>query len=188
LKKVKSTGLAVNLHKALIAGNKRADADRFAAEWVKSNPKDDVFIFYLADTALSHNEYPVAEAHYRTFLALRPDSPIALNNLAWVTAKLHKPGAVGFAERANAMAPNQPALMDTLAMLLAEDNQTAKALALQKKAVGLAPNQPALRLSLAKLLIKAGDKAQAKSELLTLTQLGDKLPERAEVEQLLKTL
>lgn len=188
LKKVKSTGLAVSLHRVLVAGNKQADADHFAAEWTKGNPKDDVFIFYLADTALNRKDYATAETQYRAFIALRPDSPIALNNLAWVTAQLHKPGAVGYAERANALAPNQPALMDTLAMLLSEDNQTAKALALQKKAVSLAPNLPSLRLNLAKLLMKSGDKAQAKTELLALSQLGDKLPERAEVEQLLKAL
>lgn len=188
LQRQKSPGLAVKLHKTLVAGHKRAEADRFAAGWMKDNPKDDVFIFYLADAALSRKDYAEAETRYRAFIALRPNSPIAMNNLAWILSEQHKPGAVDLAEQANKLAPDQPQLMDTLATLLARDNQVDKAVALQQKAVTLKPDVPSLRLNLARLMLKSGDKAGAREQLDTLAKLGDKFPDQGDVDRLRKSL
>lgn len=188
LQKHKSTGLAVKLHTVLMAAGKQADADRFAASWRKDNPKDDAFLFYLADAQLGRKDFAAAERYYQAFLSLRPDSPVALNNLAWVTAKLNKPGAIDYAERANKLMPDQPAFMDTLAGLLDADGQTQKALLLQKKAVELAPTLPTFRFNLAKMLLKSGDKARAKAELETLSKLNEKFSDQAEVTRLLKVL
>ena len=70
---------------------------------------------------------------------------------------------MAYAEKANQLVPNQPAFMDTLAMLLAERRRAAKAIELQQKALELQPSNAGLRLNLAKIYIKAGDKTQAKS-------------------------
>jgi predicted Zn-dependent protease len=113
---------------------------------------------------------------------------IALNNLAWVTGELGKDGAVDYAERAVKLAPNQPAILDTLAMLLAEKRDFARAIELEKKALELQPENTGLRLKLAKIYLKAGDKARAKSELEALAKGGEKLSVHAEVMELLKTL
>ena len=43
-----------------------------------------------------------------------PDNPLVLNNLAWVAHELKQPNALEYAERANEMAPDNPAIMDTL--------------------------------------------------------------------------
>jgi predicted Zn-dependent protease len=120
--------------------------------------------------------------------ALRPDSALALNNIAWLRVKLGKPGAVGVAEKANALAPGNPAIMDTLALALSEDKQIAKALEIQKKALALQPENPALRLNLAKLYIKSGDKLLARAELDQLTKLGDTFAGKSEVADILKSL
>jgi predicted Zn-dependent protease len=78
--------------------------------------------------------------------------------------------------------------MDTLAMILVEKGDTARAIQLLRDAIKLAPSTPALRLSLAKALIKADQKDAAKKELEELAKLGDKFKSQADVEQLLKGL
>jgi cellulose synthase operon protein C len=113
---------------------------------------------------------------------------VAYNNLAWVTGRLNKPGAVGFAEIANQLAPNQPAFMDTLAMLLSEKDDYAKALEWQTKAIAAQPQNPVFKLNLAKIHIKGGKKDLARKELDELAKLGDKFGAQVEVATLLKTL
>jgi putative PEP-CTERM system TPR-repeat lipoprotein len=179
--------LAPKLHAALAAGGPRAAADQWAAEWIKSHPKDARFLSYLGDTALAQRDWPQAESRYQAVLKLEPNNVAALNNVAWSAMQQDKPGALALAQKANTLVPNQPALMDTLALALARDKQFDKALELQKKAVAMQPQNNALRLTLAKLLLQSGDKAGARSELDALAKLGDTFRDRAEVDQLLKT-
>jgi tetratricopeptide (TPR) repeat protein len=130
----------------------------------------------------------LAERNYQSVLKLQPNNAVAYNNLAWVTAKLNKDGAIAYAEKALAIAPNQPAFMDTLATLLSDKNESAKALEMQKKVVALQPDAPLFKLNLAKIQLKAGDKAGAKVTLGELAKLGDKFGGQAEVASLLKGL
>jgi Flp pilus assembly protein TadD len=133
-------------------------------------------------------DLPTAERLLRSALELRPDHPMALNNLAAVLTAQGKPGALPLAQKAAELLPNQPAVMDTLAMALAADRQTEKALELQKKAVEMSPAEPTLRLNLARIAIQAGDKLLARSELERLSSMGDRLPNQAEVQSLLRAL
>jgi cellulose synthase operon protein C len=188
LARVPAPELAVNLHAALLAGNKAADAEKFSSSWQKDNPKDPVFKLYLADGALARQDYASAEKLYLAVLQLQANNALALNNLAWITAQLKKDGAVAYAERANRLAPNQPAFMDTLAMALAEKSDFAKAIEWQSRAVKLQPENTGLKLNLAKIHIKAGNKEPARKELNELAAMGDKFPAQAEVAQLLKSL
>ncbi len=59
---------------------------------------------------------------------------------------------------------------------------------MQNKAIALAPESPPLRLTLARLHIQAGQKPQARELLETLSKLGDKFPDQAEVKNLLSGL
>lgn len=183
-----SSSLAVKYHRVLGAANKVADVEKFTAAWLKDNPKDADFRMYLGDYSSTRADYPSAEKYYQNVLQLQPGSAVVLNNLAWATGKLNKEGAVAYAERALAIAPNQPAFMDTLAMLLSSKGDHAKALEWQNKAVALQPQAAALRLNLAKIQISAGKKDLARKELDELVKLGDKFPAQAEVAKLLKSL
>ena len=117
---------------------------------------------------------------------LQPNNAVAYNNLAWVTGQLNKPAAIGFAETALKLSPNQPAFMDTLAVLLSGKNDYAKAVEWQNKAVGLEPANTLFKLNLAKIHIQGGKKDLAKTELDALAKLGDKFAGQAEVSSLLK--
>jgi predicted Zn-dependent protease len=57
-----------------------------------------------------------------------------------------------------------------------------------RKSVAAAPNAADLRLKLAQALVKAGQKDEAKKELETLSKLGDKFAQQAEVAKLMQTL
>jgi len=101
-----------------------------------------------------------------------------------VAGQLGRADAMSLAERANEVAPNQPAFMDTLAVLLSGKGESARALELQKKAVSLQPNVPLFKLNLAKIHIKAGDKEAARKLLTEISALGDKFGGQAEVDKL----
>lgn len=184
LKVAPGSELVIKLHTALLQGGKPADAQRVTAEWQRTNPDDAAVLLYLGDRAIAGNQLSDAQRYYDRVIALQPSNALALNNMAWVAGKLGRGDAVALAEKANEVAPNQPAFMDTLALLLSEKNEHARALALQKKVVELQPNAPLFKLNLAKIHIKAGDKAAAKPLLDELSALGDKFPGQAEVAQL----
>lgn len=183
-----SSDVALRLHAALLAGGKAAEADRLSADWLKSNPKDTAFIYYLGDQALARNDLPAAEARYRAVLDIQPENALALNNVAWLLTKQGKPGALPLAEKANQLMPERAPLLDTLSTVLEANNQLPKAIETQKRAIAADPKDSTLPLRLAKLYIKAGDKDRARAELEALAKLGDKFNGQAEVAALLKTL
>lgn len=188
LKITPSTELAGRLYSILMLGGQSSDASKFADGWLKDYPKDNTFRLFLADAANKRKDYAAAAAQYRTVLAQAPDNPALLNNLAWSLGQMKDPKALGYAEQANKLAPNQPAIMDTLGGLLIEQGNVERALDLLEKAVALAPQAAEVRLSYAKALLKAGKKPLAKQELETLAKLGERFPAQTEVATLLKGL
>ncbi|MGE0099018.1 MAG: XrtA/PEP-CTERM system TPR-repeat protein PrsT, partial [Hydrogenophaga sp.] len=180
--------LAVNMHAALSAAGKSAEAQQVGAAWIKAHPEDTTMLLYLGDRALADKRLPDAQRHYEQVIALQPTNALALNNLAWVAGELGREDAVALAERANAAAPNQPAFMDTLAVLLSGKNQHARAVELQKQVVQLQPNTPVFKLNLAKIQIKAGDKAAARALLDELGAQGERSGLQAEIEALRKSI
>ncbi len=188
LRQVASSDLAIKLHEALLAAENTTDADKHAAAWLKEHPKDIAFRMYLGDLANARKSYAQAATHYQSALSLQPDNALILNNLAWALGQTKSPKAIEYAEKANQIAPNQPAFMDTLAVLLADKGQNDKAIEMLRSALKLAPQAAKIQLSLAKVLISAGKKNEARQELDALAKLGDKFDQQAEVAQMLKSL
>ena len=188
LKPAKSPELAVKLHSVLRAGAKDMDADKFSTTWQKDNPKDVVFLLYEGELAIGRKDYVMAEKRYAGVVALQPDNAVAYNNLAWVSARLKKGDPLALAEKANALAPNQPAFMDTWAMLLSDKGDHAKAVELQNKALALQPANAMFKLNLVKIHLKGGQKDLAKIRLDELAKLGSEFSAQAEVTALLTAL
>ena len=180
--------LAVKLRASMVAGGKTADADKYAANWLRDNPKDTVMRLNLAEGALATKDYVGAEKLYKEVIEIEPINAIAFNNLAWVSGELKKDGAIAYAEKAIALVPAQPAYMDTLAMLLLGKGDQAKALEWQNKAVALQPTNGLFKLNLARIHIKGGNKELARKELDELAKLGDKFGGQAQVAELRKSL
>ena len=180
--------LAVRLHSAYLAAQKKREADAMAGAWLSSHPKDLQFALYLGDRAVATNDLTAAASHYQRALGIQPDNAVTLNNMAWVAGKLGRKDALSLIEKANQVAPNTPAILDTWAMLLAAEKNYTKALETQKRALQLQPDTALFKFNLAQIQIQAGDKAGAKGNLQALKQLGDKFNRQAEVDKMLQSL
>jgi putative PEP-CTERM system TPR-repeat lipoprotein len=180
--------LVTRVHASMEAGGKRPEADLMAEIWVKEHPKDAIVLSYLADRDLAAKRYDSAARRYRIALERQPDNPLFLNNLAWAANELKQPNALDYAERAHEIAPEDPAVMDTLGWLLVEHGQNERGLDLLGRASELAPNAHEIRLHFAKALIKSDRKDAARKELEVLTKLDRRLPIHQEAQALLSGL
>lgn len=167
-----SSVLAAKLHTVLVASGKNSDAEAFANGWMNRYPKEWEFLFHLGDAAIATGDYAAAERNLRAALQIQPNNSLTLNNLAWATFKQGKDGALAYAQKADQLTPNQPFIMDTLAILLTDKGEYSKAIALQRQAIELQPGNASLRLSLARIYLASGDKALAKTELESIAKVG----------------
>lgn len=188
IKQSGATELAVKLHAVLVADGATGEAASFSESWLKDHAKDSQFRLYLAESANARKDYATAGKYYRLLVDAQPNNPAMLNNLAWSLSQTKDPKAIEYAEKAYKLAPEQPAIIDTLGWLLVEKGDTSRGLDLLQKANSLAPQNAMIRLNLAKALLKVEKKTEAKKELDELTQLGDKFPAQAEVQKLLQGL
>jgi putative PEP-CTERM system TPR-repeat lipoprotein len=185
LKKFDRAALAVRLHSILEAAGKSGQADSLAEEWIGHHPRDAAMLAYLADRDLAAKRYESAEARYRTALQRTPDNPLLLNNLAWVSHELKRAAALEYAERANELAPGNPAIMDTLGAILSEAGQLERGLEMLGRAADAAPDAHRIRLNFAKSLLKNHRDTAARKELEQLARLEEEVPERQEAIRLL---
>jgi putative PEP-CTERM system TPR-repeat lipoprotein len=188
LKKAASTDLAIKLHSALFAAGRRGEAEQFAIGWTKDHPNDEQYRLYLAESASARKDYRAAAEHYTKLLERQPNNPVLLNNVAWAAGQIKDPRALEYAERANKLLPDQPAVLDTLGVLLVEKGDSKRGLELLQRASRLAPSASDIRLDLAKALIKTGNKEAAKKELAELSKFDDKFSGQAEVARLMREL
>ncbi len=188
LKQAPSTELAVKTYAVLHAAGNGVEAEKFANGWLNDHAQDAAFRMALAERATARKEYPVAVKHYQALMQKQPDNPIVLNNLAWNLGQLKDARALDYVEKANKLAPNNPAIMETLGSLLSDKGDSTRALELLAKAAELAPQSDTLKLSLARAQLKAGKKPEARKLLDDLAKLGDKFAGQAEVAGLLKEI
>lgn len=183
-----AAGVAAKLHHALTRAAAKAEAERFAAGWIKDHPKDAAFQFYLGGEELLQGQLVLAETHFAAVLKLQPENAPALNNMAWLLMKQGKPGALPLIEKANRLVPKQAEFLDTLSLVLEAEKQLPKAIEVQLQALELQPENHEMRMRLAKLYLAGGDKTKAGAELQRLAKAGKQYGGQAEVQQLLRTL
>lgn len=183
-----SPDLAGKLYSQLLKMGRTGDAEKFGAGWIKQHPGDAAFEYLLSVSDIARGDLRAAEARLHRVVAAYPNNVLALNNLAWVLVQNGGKDAVSYAQRALDLAPDQPELMDTLALALAADKQVGAALDMQKRAIDLAPENHGLRLGLARLALQSGDKRLAREELQKLSQLGTAFAGQEEVKRLTQGL
>jgi predicted Zn-dependent protease len=183
-----AAGLASKLHHALALVPNKAEAEKFAAGWIKDHPKDAVFQFYLGGEELLQGQLALAESRFAAVLKLQPENAPALNNMAWLLMKQGKPGALALIEKANQVLPKQAEFLDTLSLVLEADKQVPKAIEVQIQALDLQPENHTMRMRLAKLYLAVGDKTKAGVELQRLAKAGKQYGGQTEVQQLLRGL
>jgi cellulose synthase operon protein C len=170
------------------AGN-AGDARVALQQWIKDHPNDVAVRLALANDLELGSNPPGAQVQYLAVLELEPDNISALNNLAWSLRLENPKKALEYVQRAARLAPDMPAVLDTLAVVEyhSGDHQGARQ-AIQGALAG-APDNPSMRYHQAMIDAALGenDKAVALLQALLAKDAGG-FPERAEAEKLLKSL
>ena len=134
-------------------------------DWLKVHPEDVSVRLALAGALQEAGDPAAAMSLYKQLLKERPKDIVILNNLAWVAQQLGQADALDYAEQAHRLAPDNPAITDTLGWLLVKGNDLQRGIGLLQQAVGKAPHLAEIRYHLGVGLYRAGRKAEAKAEL-----------------------
>jgi putative PEP-CTERM system TPR-repeat lipoprotein len=187
---LKGTGPAglIKLHRALYAAGNTGTADKRLTEWVRQYPKDTALHTYAAEVYMQTNRSREAIVQYEALLKISPDNAIALNNLANLYQRAKDGRAMSAAEQAYKLAPDHPAIQDTLGWILVEQGELQRGLELLSKAATKLPKVGTVRYHYGAALARAGKEADARKELETAIALGQKFPELEEARRLLRTL
>jgi cellulose synthase operon protein C len=188
LVKAPSSELALMLYGSLVSRGSEPEASRVARDWLQRHPTDSRMRYEVAIRDLVGGKPGQAEAGLRQVVEANPRNVLALHALAHVLTGLGQRDALGFAERAASLAPEDVAVLDTLASAQAAAGRQAEALETQRRAVAMAPDDMVLRLGLARIALQGGDKATAREEIERLRKLGTAFPNQSEVESLAQKL
>lgn len=180
--------LVTRLYVLLLEHGSKGQGEQLVEAWLKDHPKDIVVPTFAAETQMQKRDFATAARWYKAALKAQPDNVATLNNLAWVLGQAHDTSGIEYGRKAMSLAPEAPAVLDTLGWLYVEHGDVAQGLDLLQKAHRLAPTIPNIQLNLAKALIKAGQGASARPHLEALARLPAGVPLRQEAEKLLATL
>jgi len=170
---------------ALDAAGRNRQAVRVLQEWVDQHPEQIEPRFLMARLQTSGGEQRAAIEQYRAIIELRNDDPVALNSLARLLAEQNPREALAYAERAQALRPDDPAYLDTMGMVLLALGDAEQARDLLGRAHANSP-APGTAFRYAKALAASGDSARARRILLRLQTRS--FPERSQAEALLRQL
>ena len=157
-------------------------------QWNKENPGDLSSMLTLANHYLVMERKDAAVKQYQQVLKFSENNVIALNNLAWNLRKSDPAQALAYAEKANTVAPESLAVMDTLIVILLEKGDLVRTQRLIERALKQQPENPTLLYRRAMYLEKSGKQNDAIESLEVLLKLDVKFSERIEAEQLLEQL
>jgi len=82
---------------------------------------------------------------YEQLLKIKPDSPLYLNNIAWLKFTENNSDAVTYAEKAYELAPDTGEIIDTYAWILVQNGDTKKGVRLLQQAGSKSPNNPLIK-------------------------------------------
>jgi putative PEP-CTERM system TPR-repeat lipoprotein len=199
--KEKAYTLAKNFHEKspstnsmlMVASQKRRAGDvngsiEFQEQWLKEHPDDLMAHLALANVHIMDSRIDAAIEQNKKILQLDKNNLIALNNLAWHLKDSQPKQALEYAQRVNELAPENAAMMDTLAVVMLKNGQAKKAQRIMDKVLKLQPKDPTLRYHSAMIDAAAGDISSAEVKLTSLIEDGEKFPEKEEAKQLLSEL
>lgn len=184
VRKLNPMDAPVLLHTELLRAGQAEQATEFARSWMAKYPKDALYLTYLGDAAMHVKDFEGASAWYEKALAIDPRLVPALNNAALALMRRNDARAIEYAQRAVAVQPLNPDVLDTLAQVYAQRRAYPKAIDALKLAVGRATNPGPLQLSLARLHEAAGDRASAMAELQSVVDKGRTHPQYAEARKM----
>jgi cellulose synthase operon protein C len=172
-----------------LAAGKKGDVRVSLQQWIKDHPNDVAARLALASDLERGMNVPGAQAQYLAVLELQPDNISALNNLAWGMRLENPKKALEYIKRAEKIAPDMSAVLDTLAVVQYHNNDHQSARQAIQRALAGATDNVSMLYHQAMIDAALGDKDEAIALLQEiLARDTADFPERAEAEKLLKTL
>lgn len=166
----------------------REGAIRLQEQWIREHPNEVAAQLALADMYILENRVDEAVKQYRAVLDSENKNLVALNNLSWQLRDTQPQQSLDYATRANNIAPESAALMDTLAVVLLKNGEVEKARRTITRALEKEPENPAMHYHSAMIEVAAGERVSALKTLTALLAEDTDFPEKAEAEQLLEKL
>ncbi|MCG5502254.1 tetratricopeptide repeat protein, partial [Ectothiorhodospira lacustris] len=136
-------------------------------------------LLHLAGAYLALNDENEALLAYRQVIKIQPNHVPALNNVAWLSRDHNIGDAITYAERAFALSPNDPYVLDTLGMLKLKQGNIDEAYQLIRNAADMS-NDARIHLHLADILYRQGNQPEA---LQLVKDLAESLPGTEEGDQ-----
>jgi putative PEP-CTERM system TPR-repeat lipoprotein len=164
LAKVPQTGVVIELSRNQWKAGDKQGAISSLELWSESN-KDNRALFLLAEFYVLENRDEEATATYQVLEQELPDNPTVLNNLAWLLKDSNPGKGLEYVQRADRLDPDNPFVMDTLAMLLMKNGDKSKALEVIEKAISKAPNVLDIQLSYTDILVANNQTDRARKVL-----------------------
>jgi len=142
------------------------------------------------DLAMTYEQTGHAEEAskcYEDVIKIQPDNVEALNNLAYLKADtgVDLDQALTYAKQAQQKSPNDPNVMDTVALIYIRKNLTDDSLRLLRDLVSQKPQNPTFHLHLAMALYQKGDRPLARKELETALRYKPSERQQTAIRQLL---
>ncbi len=174
--------------RALWGQKKYDDAIDVMNTWLATHPQDLAILLHLAGGYLSLNREEEARATYVKVVEIAPNHVPSLNNLAWLSRDTDLNQAIAHAERAHGLASDDPAVLDTLGMLLLKSGDISRGSRMIQNATERAPENPEIRLHWGRALVQQQKFAEAEEVLEALVAKAPETPLGLEAKALLTSI
>jgi len=143
-------------------------------DWLKQNPGDVEVRIVLAQAYSEAGKKQQAISQYKKVLESNPKHMSTLNNLAWLFYEVGNKEAMSYGQRAQKLAPDNPAVNDTYGWLLLQNGKLKQGLEYLQKAYEKAPDVAEIQFHYAVALERNGQMQKAQKELeMLLEKHGD---------------
>jgi putative PEP-CTERM system TPR-repeat lipoprotein len=166
----------------------RSQALAALEQWLARYPADTGVRFQLGVYRLKGGQEAAARQSFAAVLERNPEHVGALNNLAWLLRGREPERGLALARRARDLAPHNPGVRDTLAVLLTRNGQARKAVRILRELAEARPDDLEVRWHLASALARAGHKGEARTVVRALLDRGERFPHRDEALAFLERL
>ena len=166
----------------------KAQSMALLGDWLEAHPEDTAAMIGLANTYLALEREDEALGMYRRVLAIEPSNLNALNNAAWLLRSSDAQGALRYAAKARAIAPDSPEVMDTIGVVAMEAGDYGLAERMLKRALEEGGESPGVRWHYAQLLERSGRPGEAREMLDELLSRPVAFSAREEAEAMLSRL
>ncbi|MCB1906738.1 MAG: PEP-CTERM system TPR-repeat protein PrsT [Rhodocyclaceae bacterium] len=169
-----SNDLVVLLMRARLALGKSGEAIGGVQQWIDSHPDDIGTRSELALALIALGREEDARRVYAATLERFPDHVPSLNNQAWLSRDTAPREAMSLAQRAYALAPTSPQVLDTMGMLSLGQGDPGRAYDFSSQAVRAAPDDLQIMHHHAEVLIANKRLAEARRKLEAIVRASPK--------------